>query len=74
MDSDASAYESPIGALFARGAEKSREPLQPRRNTATVHERDDQFVVGARDIDSVRDRFTGQSAHPRQYTTYLHYL
>ena len=59
MDSDASADESPVGALLGRGAEKSRKPFQRRRNTATVHERDDQFVVGARDIDSVRDGFTG---------------
>jgi hypothetical protein len=59
MDSDASAYESPIGALLGRGAEKSREPLQRRRNTATVHKGDDQFVIGARNIDSVCYRFTG---------------
>jgi hypothetical protein len=59
MNSDASAYESPVGALLGRGAEKPRKPLQRRRNTATVHERDDQFVVGARDIDSVCNGFIG---------------
>jgi len=53
VNSDAPADESPVGALLGRGAEKSRKPLQRRRNTATVHERDDQFVIGTRNIDRV---------------------
>jgi hypothetical protein len=59
MDSDASAYESPVGALLGRGAKKARKPGQRRGNAAAIHKRDDQFVVGALNIDSVRDRFTG---------------
>ena len=66
MNSDAAAYEPPVGALFRRGAKKAREPCQRRRNATTVHKRDDQLVIGASDIHSVRDRLTGQSAHPGQ--------
>jgi hypothetical protein len=66
MDSDAAAYESPVGPLLGRGAKKSREPRQRRGNAAAVHKGDDQFVIGARNIDGVCYRFTGQSAHPTQ--------
>ena len=66
MDSDAAAYEALVCTLFGRRAKKSREPSQWRGNAATIDKRDDQFVVGAFNIDSVSDGFTGQSAHPKQ--------
>src|SRR5206468_3421590 len=62
----ASADKPPVGALLGRGTKKSRKPRQWRRNTPTVHKRDNQFIVGALNIDSVCNRFTGQSAHPKQ--------
>src|SRR5205807_6436016 len=49
----APADKPPVGALLGRGTKKSRKPRQWRRNTPTVHERDNQFVVGALNIDSV---------------------
>jgi hypothetical protein len=66
VNSDAAADESPVGALFGRGAKKSRESGEWRGNTATIDERDDQLVVGACNIDGVCNWFTGQSAHPKQ--------
>jgi hypothetical protein len=59
MDSGATADEPPVGALLRRGAKKAWEPCQRRRYATTVHESDDQFVIGARNIDSVCNRFTG---------------
>ena len=66
VDSDAAADETPVGALLGRPAEESRKPCERRGNAATIHERDDQFVVSALNIDSIRDGFTGQSVHPAQ--------
>ena len=56
----------PVGVLLGRPAEESRKTCERRGNAATIHERDNQIVVSALNIDSIRDGFTGQSAHPTQ--------
>jgi len=66
MNSDSPADEPPIGALLGCCAKEPWKPRQRRRNAPSVHESDDQFVVGALNVDSVCDGFTGQSAHPKQ--------
>jgi hypothetical protein len=59
VDSDAATDEAPVRALFGRRAKKSWKPSQWRGNTATIDKRDDQFILGARNIDSVCNGFTG---------------
>jgi len=66
VNSDTATYKPPVRSLLGCGTEKPREPGQWRGDAATIHKRDNQFVVGALNIDSVRHRFTGQSAHPTQ--------
>ena len=66
VNSNAAADKPPVSALLRCGAKEPWEPGQWRRNTAAVNERDDQLVICALNIDSVRNRFTGQSAHPKQ--------
>ena len=66
MNSNAAADEAPIGALLGRSAKKSWKPCQWRRDAAAVNERDNQLVIGALNIDGIRDWFTGQSAHSKQ--------
>ena len=53
MNSDAAADETPVGALLGRGTKKSWEPGQRRRYATAIDKRDDQFVIGALNIDSV---------------------
>jgi hypothetical protein len=59
VNSHAPADKPPVGALFGRSAKKAREPRQGSGYAAAIDERDDQLVIGALNIDSVRDRFTG---------------
>jgi hypothetical protein len=66
VNSDTSADKSPVRTLFWRGTKETREPCERRGDAATIDKRDNQFILGAFNIDSVGYGFTGQSAHPKQ--------
>ncbi len=53
MNSNAATNESPIRTLLGRGTKQSREPRERCGDAGTVHEGDDQLVVGAFNVDSI---------------------
>lgn len=59
MNADAAADETPLLPLFGRGAKKTWEPFQRRKNAPSICERNLQLVVGKSDSDRIRNRFTG---------------